>query len=224
MKTRTRTPAPEAQESPYFFDQEDHLDLESLSEEELEDLLFEEEATPTRKGPFNLPTLAGLSLILVGVAYIFQQVGLWGNLNLTPLIQMLPWIAGILIILLGFGVLSWSPDKRKKKARAAAREARSTRSKSRRRQKDKVGAAPVSGTEKRRLSKTRDKKLAGVCGGLAEYFSLDPTLVRIAFVIGTIASGGPFLIAYVILAMIMPNPDKPPKMSQEERIKIIRDS
>ncbi|RMF51829.1 MAG: PspC domain-containing protein [Bacteroidetes bacterium] len=79
-------------------------------------------------------------------------------------------------------------------------------------------------TEKRRLRKSRNKKIAGVCAGIAEYFNIDPTLVRIAFVIGTIASGGPFLLAYLILAMIMPGPGDPPPLSDEERIRIIRDS
>lgn len=224
MKTRTRKPVQENEDLSPFFEEEETLDLEALSEEELEDLLFEEETGDTRKGPLNLPTMAGLSLILVGVAYIFQQMGLWGNLNLAPLIQMLPWIAGILIILLGFGVLSWSPDKRRKKAKAAARKARKEARARGEKKSSRKDRTTTTSAPRHRLTKTRDKKLAGVCGGIAEYFNLDPTLVRIAFVIGTIASSGVFPIAYIILAMIMPNPDKPTRLSQEERIKIIRDS
>ncbi len=48
-----------------------------------------------------------------------------------------------------------------------------------------------------------NRNLAGVCGGLGEYFNVDPVLVRIIFVLTTFA-GGPGLIAYILLALIMP--------------------
>lgn len=47
-----------------------------------------------------------------------------------------------------------------------------------------------------------DKVIAGVCGGLAEYFNMDPVLVRIGFVIFAIF--GPGLFAYLILALLVP--------------------
>lgn len=47
------------------------------------------------------------------------------------------------------------------------------------------------------------KKLCGVCGGIAEYFDVDPTMVRLAWVLFT-ACVGTGIIAYVIMAMIMP--------------------
>ena len=48
------------------------------------------------------------------------------------------------------------------------------------------------------------KKLTGVCGGIAEYFNVDPTLVRIGWVIASFAFGCG-LLAYIICAIIMPN-------------------
>lgn len=48
------------------------------------------------------------------------------------------------------------------------------------------------------------KKIAGVCGGIAEYFDIDPTLVRIGWVIGAFVFGCG-LLAYLICAIIMPN-------------------
>lgn len=194
-------------------------DLESLSEGELEALLFEEEPAES-KSFLNLPTLTGLSIILVGIAYIFQQLGLWGNgIDLTGLAQMLPWLGGILIILLGFGVLSWRPGRNRKKQKAEKKLAKSLA------KSQKNRAATSTGSDRRRLTKSRDKKLAGVASGIAEYFGIDPTLVRIAFVVGTVATGGgPFLLGYLIMAFVMPTPDKPQKPSQDERITIIRDS
>ena len=57
---------------------------------------------------------------------------------------------------------------------------------------------------KKRLYKSAtDKKLCGVCAGIAEYFDLDPTVIRLAWVIFTLL-GGSGLIAYIIAAIVMP--------------------
>lgn len=48
-----------------------------------------------------------------------------------------------------------------------------------------------------------DRKLCGVCGGIAEYFNIDPTLVRLLWILFTLA-GGAGLLAYIIAAIIMP--------------------
>ena len=50
--------------------------------------------------------------------------------------------------------------------------------------------------------------IAGVCGGLAEYFGLDPTVVRVAYVLVSIISAAfPGILAYIILMFVMPPPD-----------------
>ena len=54
------------------------------------------------------------------------------------------------------------------------------------------------------LSK-KNKKFLGVCGGLAEYFDVDPVAMRVAWVVISIFTGGvPGLIAYLLAALIMP--------------------
>jgi phage shock protein C len=59
-------------------------------------------------------------------------------------------------------------------------------------------------SEVKRLYRARDERmLAGVCGGLAKYFNVDPTLIRVLFVLATLP-GGPGLLAYIVLAIIMP--------------------
>ncbi len=50
---------------------------------------------------------------------------------------------------------------------------------------------------------TGDKKLCGVCGGLGEYFEVDPTLIRLLWVIFTFC-GGAGLLAYIVCAIIVP--------------------
>lgn len=56
-----------------------------------------------------------------------------------------------------------------------------------------------------KLTRSRyDRKLAGVCGGLAEHFSIDPTLVRVGYVVASLFFGTGVLI-YLILALVMPD-------------------
>ena len=58
--------------------------------------------------------------------------------------------------------------------------------------------------ENKRLYRTEgpDAKLFGVCGGIAEYFNLDPTLVRVGWAILTLS--GVSILIYIICALIMP--------------------
>ena len=56
----------------------------------------------------------------------------------------------------------------------------------------------------KRLYKSRtDKKIDGVCAGIANYFNIDPTLVRIALVLFCLL-GGSGILAYIICALIIP--------------------
>ena len=50
----------------------------------------------------------------------------------------------------------------------------------------------------------RDRMLGGVCGGIGDYFGIDPTLVRISWVVGGLIVGAG-LIAYIICAIIIPD-------------------
>lgn len=56
--------------------------------------------------------------------------------------------------------------------------------------------------EKKLRKSTTDSKIFGVCGGIAEYFEIDPTLVRLALVAFTFL-GGSGLLLYIILAIVM---------------------
>jgi len=52
-------------------------------------------------------------------------------------------------------------------------------------------------------SKT-DSKIGGVCGGLAEYFGIDPTIVRVIFVVLLLPGGLPGLVPYLLLWVVVP--------------------
>ena len=58
---------------------------------------------------------------------------------------------------------------------------------------------------KKRIYKNREKKmLCGVCAGVAEYFDIDPTIVRVIWGVGCLAWGAA-LIAYIVCAIVFPD-------------------
>ncbi len=61
----------------------------------------------------------------------------------------------------------------------------------------------------RKLMRSKNKMLAGVCGGIAEYFGIDPTVVRVGYAALSLFSAGfPGLVLYIILMLIMPQPQE----------------
>jgi len=57
----------------------------------------------------------------------------------------------------------------------------------------------------RRLYRSRDdRKLAGVAGGLADYLNMDPTIVRVIWIVLGVTTGPVALVAYILFAMIVP--------------------
>ena len=58
------------------------------------------------------------------------------------------------------------------------------------------------------LRKSRNKVLAGVCGGIAEWLGWDPTLVRVLYVVVSVVSiAFPGILVYILLWLIMPPPE-----------------
>jgi phage shock protein C len=58
----------------------------------------------------------------------------------------------------------------------------------------------------RRLRRSQtDRKVGGVCAGVGEYFGVDPTLVRVAFLVLTVLTGGAFVVAYLLAFLVMPD-------------------
>lgn len=63
-------------------------------------------------------------------------------------------------------------------------------------------------TDGRRLTRSRNKMIAGVCAGIAEYFGWEVTLFRVVFVVVSILSVAfPGILVYLVLWVVMPRPD-----------------
>lgn len=58
--------------------------------------------------------------------------------------------------------------------------------------------------EKKRLTRSNNGMIGGVCGGIADYFDWDPTLVRVGYILLSILTAFSGVIAYLILWIVMP--------------------
>lgn len=75
-------------------------------------------------------------------------------------------------------------------------------------------------SEKKLYKKTSEKKICGVCAGLAEYLNMDVTVVRLLFVLLSLfTTGFPGILVYVIMALVMPDEDdiQPPYDNSEDQ-------
>jgi phage shock protein C len=116
----------------------------------------------------------GSILIIVGAFLLLKQVGLFQAFHFWQI----PWQAvwGALLVSLGLLLVF-----------------------------KKVKVEDVIDVENKKLYRSRSKKmLGGVCGGLADYFGLDVSLIRILWVVGTLISYGMGLLAYVIMLIVFP--------------------
>lgn len=65
-------------------------------------------------------------------------------------------------------------------------------------------ASPTTRAPKRLVRSRHDRWVAGVCGGVGEYAGIDPTVVRLLAVVGTVFSAGTLILAYLVAWVVMP--------------------
>ena len=63
--------------------------------------------------------------------------------------------------------------------------------------------------QKKLTRSTTNRTICGVCGGLAQYFDIDPTIVRLVWALGTLVSLGIGIIGYIAAALIIPEDSSP---------------
>jgi phage shock protein C len=68
------------------------------------------------------------------------------------------------------------------------------------------------GKAKRLTRSLRDRKLAGICGGMAGYLGIDPAIVRILWVLAAFVSFGVVVLLYLALIFVVPNEDEPERL------------
>jgi phage shock protein C len=188
----------------------DLRDVFNVSEDELDETLqdyletMEEQTEKKKKQSFvNFATVAGGAMLVTTFLYFLQTMGLFGGPSLNPFIDIFPFLGVLLVALIGFGFFTRTSKKKKKRGQKGKKDyAYKTAGKDAK--IDEYGLR----VQKRLMRSSTDKKIFGVCGGIAKHFGLDPTLVRIIFAIAILFYGVPLAI-YILLAIFMP---KEPKM------------
>lgn len=198
----------------------------NISDQELHNTLnefLEEKKEKPKESIWNFSTVTGIVLVLVSAAYFGYTIGSellgLGSLPfMTSIMQFAPYFGGALLAIVIMGMFKksktekieeqqeevkvketydkldkflYGDDYRKEQKRKKAKSDSSF-------QRFKVSAAG-------KLAKSRtDKKIAGVCGGIAKYLGINSTIVRLLLVAAVFFSSGSFILLYIALAIIMP--------------------
>lgn len=145
----------------------------------------EQEKTGTRPSQDKTMFWAVLFIVL-GFVLLLKQFGLLDFFHYWDI----PWSIIWALFLIGVGVFLIFSVNKKPQAPANDIEAEPV-----------ADAADVVHTIKR---KTSEKMIAGVCAGIADYFNLDPSLVRILWVLATLTSVGLGILVYILLIFVFP--------------------
>jgi len=127
--------------------------------------------------------IIGAALVLIGLAMLFN----WIIVFLSPymFLPFFPFKSFFAILLIASGIFFIVYVVRKNG--------------------EKEISHPKITTGQRSLYRSRiNKKLSGVCGGIGEYFNIDPTIIRIAWAFFTIATIFPGIIMYIVMWFIVP--------------------
>lgn len=200
---------------------------------------FLEEEKKANTNIWNFATIAGIAMFFVGMFYLLQTIGLTIGPDLSDIVEIMPLIGGILVTLVGFGFLVGDRKKEKKEKKKKQKSGRKfdfdfeddaeadmeddfglkndLNSRSRKKQKSSSKNYNLDSfglRQSKKLHKSRtNRKWAGVCGGLAKYFGISATVVRLLFVITFFAGSGTSLLVYIALAIALDK--EPPELMDD---------
>lgn len=213
-----------------------NMDDEDLNDT-LQDFLQDKEESPSKNDFFNFPTVLGAGMLLVATVFLLQTLGLPVDVSeLLLALPVIGGIA-IGILGLGFFTPERKAFKKWKKqnkllqkvsksykhsglhtdedfdfgSRTDERSDLSSdhRKAARDRSFDDIPIDSFGMRNTKKLYKARsNKKIAGVCGGLAKYFKIDATLIRVIFLVTFFAGWGSSLLIYLVLMFTMQDEPK----------------
>lgn len=204
---------------------------------------FLEEEKKANRNIWNFATIAGIAMFFAGMIFIVQSIGLGLGPDLSGLIDAMPLIGGLLVTLVGFGFLVGDRNKNKQKSKKSEQSQKfdfeynydydfdatdaeaeedytlnndlGSKKKSRSKSKsENYNFDNYALRQSKKLYKSRtDKKWAGVCGGLAKYFGISSTVIRLLFIITFFAGSGTSLLVYIALAVALDK--EPPELMDD---------
>ncbi len=141
----------------------------------------------------NASKTFGIILIAFGVLFLMHNFGWFAFHH----IWHISWgiVLPVLLILFGMAIIYIHQQSRTQAAADRPGEGG----------EESTTNTPDQGIPNKRLYKSRrNRKLFGVCGGLGDYFEVDPTIVRILFILLTLLSFGTGIILYIAMAIFVP--------------------
>lgn len=173
---------------------ENLFDVTSRELEQTLNQYMDEDSTTVESAPglMNPITMIGLGVLTV-CALAVAQVFLPFDGDFRSALEFISVAGGIIALMTGLGWFT-RPKRKKKKSKPVVLEG-------------DVDEFALS-KKKRLMKSATNRRINGVCGGLAEYLGLDATLVRVLFLILLFVSFGTVLFAYLGLSFVMPNPPR----------------
>lgn len=188
-----------------------------VSDSELESTLesyLEHEEKEDKPRLLNFVSMTGLAMLTVGFLAVIQLFIPAMTMDFGGLLTVLPIFGGLLALFYGLGIVGRERRKKKKKDKKINDLKEMTRAKyvAAAKEADKTLDSFALKHRKKLFKSRKDKKIFGVCGGIAEYFGIDPTLIRILFVVFFLVGSGTPALVYFILGMVLDK--EPPSINQ----------
>jgi phage shock protein C len=152
------------------------------------------EAGTVQSSVVSIRFILGGVLVVLGVLFLMANLGLFAFMHAWDLSW--EFVFPILLILLGMAIIYYRQNEQVPAAGEPAAAAPG---------EEPQPAPPFTQAPKQLRRSITDRKIFGVCGGLAEYFSIDPSLTRILYVVLCLATGGAGILLYFILALVVPD-------------------
>ena len=215
-----------AKSKPKYQSLKNDLNDFDISDEQYEELrtVYEYEKGEA-KGPnkgARFAKSAGFLFLILALLFIIQQFFFPYGPDLTNILRLVPAGGTILVILIGFGLLTRHRNRRDNRRSAGeTSEDETTGSGHEFRRESKsgtYGSRPFDENDfnpaeefdfyafenrKRWYRSRKEKMLFGVCGGIGERFQIDPTVVRALFALAFLSYGFS-LVIYIVLAIVLP--------------------
>ena len=158
------------------------------------------ETTPSQIHEFTAVRIFGFLFVGAGIAILLDNLDVfsfhqWWHMSWEFVFPGLLILAGIYFL----------TNHSKIPAPQQAPEPPATGDQSAQDQNTTVASSPTEQLKKKILRRSMtDKKLFGICGGVGEYFDIDPTIIRIAYAIFTVLSSGAGIMIYLVMYFVIP--------------------
>ena len=145
----------------------------------------------------NARKVFGIVLIVGGAILLFSNLGFFSFLHMWDISWS--FVFPILLILLGMAIIYYRQSEQTPATEAPADTPAET----------PIDQPPPTQSIRTFRRSSTDKKLFGVCGGLARYFSIDSTLLRLLYIILCLASFGAGVVLYITLVLLVSDDRQP---------------